>query len=60
MITSKQNSVIELNEEELIAIDGGIKIPGPWGWLVSGAIYVADNWDDISKGFSAGYKEGSK
>lgn len=57
----KQNSLTELKQEELIEIDGGrIKIPGPWGWIVTGVYYIVDEWDDISAGFEEGYKDAKK
>ncbi|GEM_PF-1653153 len=52
---------IELTNDEMAAINGGrIKVPGPYGWLVSGLIWVIDEWDDISAGYKRGYNDAQK
>lgn len=57
--TSKETSLIELTSKELLEIEGGGlgklagRLLGPWGAV---AVYVIDNWDDISEGFNEGYQ----
>ncbi|WP_316769856.1 hypothetical protein [Pedobacter frigiditerrae] len=49
--------VVEMNNDEMKRVDGG-QLPkwvkgGIWGYL---ATQVIDNWAEIKKGFSEGYK----
>lgn len=55
-----KSSWVELTNEELMTINGGIRIPGPYGWIISGVIWVIDEWDDISAGFERGYNDAVK
>jgi len=57
--TLEQDFLIELKAEELLEIEGGRKIPlpGPWGWVASGVIWVVDNWDELSENFEEGYND---
>lgn len=52
----EKSSWVELTYDELALINGGIKVPGPYGWLISGVIWVIAEWGDISAGFKEGYK----
>ncbi|HRB71253.1 MAG TPA: hypothetical protein PK776_05340 [Flavobacterium sp.] len=56
----EKSSWIELTNEELMTINGGIRVPGPYGWIVSGLIWAIDEWDDIKAGFKRGYDDAQK
>jgi len=56
----EKSSWIELTNEELEAVNGGIRIPGPYGWIASGLIWIIDEWDDIKAGFERGYNDAQK
>lgn len=48
----KNLSLVELNAQEVLTIEGG-------GWGEWFATQIADNWDDIKKGFREGYAAAS-
>ncbi|HDR52821.1 MAG TPA: hypothetical protein ENN90_14585 [Mariniphaga anaerophila] len=49
----KVREIQKLEKKDLKQFSGGIKIPGPGGWLVAAAIWIYDNWDDIVEGWDS-------
>lgn len=49
----KNLNLVELNTQELREVEGGLILP----WLASAALWVADNWDDITAGNQQWKKE---
>jgi hypothetical protein len=42
----KNLNVVELNAQEVKTTEGGMILP----WVASAALWVIDNWDDITAG----------
>ncbi|MDR0199454.1 MAG: hypothetical protein LBI43_02630 [Streptococcaceae bacterium] len=59
MTNEKMNAqFVELTDEELKVIRGGVSL-WPWGGPVGWTIWeVANNWDSVVKGFNEGAKAG--